>query len=93
MALGPSGNLDPWEDPKSRTPNSGLQYSNGVDYGTLRESTLGIRPGLWECVAGQRHTPQLVGPGREALRAWAWWYVVIHRPQISRHVTLRYMIT
>ena len=25
---------DPWEDPKSRSPNSGLQYSYGVDYGT-----------------------------------------------------------
>ena len=22
----------PWEDPKSRTPNSGLQYAYGVDY-------------------------------------------------------------
>ena len=27
---------DPWEDPKSRTPNSGLQNSYGVDYRTLR---------------------------------------------------------
>ena len=26
---------DPREDAKSRTPNSGLQYSSGVDYGTL----------------------------------------------------------
>ena len=27
---------DPREDPTSRTPNSGLQYSNRVDYITLR---------------------------------------------------------
>ena len=28
--------LDPWEDPKSRCPNSGFQDSYGVDYRTLR---------------------------------------------------------
>ena len=26
---------EPWRDPTSRTPNSGLQYSSGVDYGAL----------------------------------------------------------
>ena len=28
--------LDLQEDPKSRSPNSGLQYSYGLDYGTFR---------------------------------------------------------
>ena len=27
---------DPWEEPKSRTPNSGLQYSYSIDYRALR---------------------------------------------------------
>ena len=27
---------DSWKDPKSRSPNSGLQYSSGVGYITLR---------------------------------------------------------
>ena len=29
-------NPDPWEDPQSRSPKSGLQYSYGVDVGSLR---------------------------------------------------------
>ena len=32
----PPPNPDPREDPKSRSPNSGLYYSYGVDYGVLR---------------------------------------------------------
>ena len=31
-----SSNPDPQEDPKSRSPKDGLQYSYGVDYRTLR---------------------------------------------------------
>ena len=34
------GSRDPREDPKSRTPKSGLQYSPGVDYGALKRILL-----------------------------------------------------
>ena len=35
------------QDPKSRSLNSGLQYSYGVDYGALGGSTFWARPGGW----------------------------------------------
>ena len=39
--------LDIWEDPKSRSPTSGLQNSYGVDYRTLRGSACWIRQRVW----------------------------------------------
>ena len=49
---------DPREDPKSKTPNSGLQYSHGVDYRTPKGNTFWIRPGVW--VTGYRWAPECV---------------------------------
>ena len=43
----------PWEDPKSRSPNSGLWYSYGVEYRTLTLRWiyfLGSAQGLGRCL-------------------------------------------
>ena len=48
LCLVGSASVDPWEDPKSRSANSGLYYSYGVDYGTPKAgSPFWIRPGVW----------------------------------------------
>ena len=62
---------DPWEDPESRTPSSGLQNSYGVDYRTLRGIYFLDPPRGLGMEAGGRPPVERPGPG-------------VHRPAVCR---------
>ena len=55
-----NASADPWEDPKSRCPDSGFKYSHGVDYRNLRWVYLLDSPrGLGLCQRFMWKTPQV----------------------------------
>ena len=68
--------LEPWEHPENRIPNSGFQYSYGVEYGALSGGSIfWIFPGLWGSPGGFGEAPGALGKPKDLakrfMKAWS----------------------